>query len=136
MRTNKIALDDVTQESHISSFIVYCQAEKHQDVEKALQAQADIEIHGSNDKGKFVVVTEAKHQGIILDRIDLITALDGVINASMVYHQVAPVDELDDEIDQNDANQPLEELYQPEGCEAPLTDKEKLFAEAAPITVQ
>lgn len=136
MRTDKIALDDVTQESHISSFIVYCQAEKHQDVEKALQAQADIEIHGSDDKGKFVVVTEAKHQGIILDRIDLITALDGVINASMVYHQVAPVDDLDDEIDQSDANQPLEELYQPEGCEAPLTDNEKLFEEAAPITVQ
>lgn len=136
MRTDKIALDDVTQESHISSFIVYCQAEKHQDVEKALQAQADIEIHGSDDKGKFVVVTEAKHQGIILDRIDLITALDGVINASMVYHQVAPVDDLDDEIDQSDASQPLEELYQPEGCEAPLTDKEKLFEEAAPITVQ
>jgi nitrate reductase NapD len=99
MRTNKIALDDVTQESHISSFIVFCKAEKHQAVAEELTAQADIEIHGSDEKGKFVVVTEAKHQGIILDRIDLISAIEGVINTSMVYHQVAAIDELDDEIE-------------------------------------
>jgi nitrate reductase NapD len=123
MRTNKIALDDVTQESHISSFIVFCKAEKYQAVEKALQAQADIEIHGSDEKGKFVVVTEAKHQGIILDRIDLISAIEGVINTSMVYHQVAALDELDDEIDQADSDQPIEKIYQPQMCEAP-SDKD------------
>jgi nitrate reductase NapD len=134
MRTDKIALDDVTQESHISSFIVFCQADKHQAVKKALQAQADIEIHGSDEQGKFVVVTEAKHQGIILDRIDLITAIDGVINASMVYHQVAPVDDLDDEIDQTSADQPLEDIYQPDSCEAPNIEKSALFEEASPIT--
>lgn len=116
MRTNKIALDDVTEESHISSFIVFCKADKHQAVEKSLLAQADLEIHGSDAKGKFVVVTEAKHQGIILDRIDLISAIEGVINTSMVYHQVAALDELDDEIDQTD-DQPIEKMYQPQLCE-------------------
>ncbi|OUS40812.1 hypothetical protein A9R00_04150 [Oleispira antarctica] len=121
MRVNKIALDDVTEESHISSFIVLCRAEKHQDVEKELQQQADIEVHGSDEQGKFVVVTEAKHQGIIMDRIDLITAIDGVINTSMVYHQVAALDELDTEIEQTD--QPIEQIYQPEMCEAP-SDKD------------
>jgi nitrate reductase NapD len=123
MRTNKIALDDVTQESHISSFIVFCKAEKHHAVEQALQAQADIEIHGSDAKGKFVVVTEAKHQGVILDRIDLISAIDGVINTSMVYHQVAALDELDDEIDQTNIDKPIEEIYQPQMCEAPSETK-------------
>jgi len=98
---------------------VLCQAEKHQSVEKALLAQADIEVHASDVKGKFVVVTEAKHQGIIMDRIDLITAIDGVINTSMVYHQVAAIDELDDEIDQTDSDQPIEKIYQPQMCEAP-----------------
>jgi nitrate reductase NapD len=123
MRTNKIALDDVTQESHISSFIVFCKAEKHQAVEKALLAQADLEIHGSDAQGKFVVVTEAKHQGIILDRIDLISAIEGVVNTSMVYHQVAAIDELDDEIDQSEIDQPIEKIYQPQMCEAP-SDKD------------
>ncbi|CCK75286.1 MAG: chaperone NapD [Oleispira antarctica] len=130
MRTNKIALDDVTAESHISSFIVFCKAEKHQAVEKALQAQADLEIHGSDEKGKFVIVTEAKHQGIILDRIDLISAIDGVVNTSMVYHQVAALDELDDEIDEADIDQPIEKIYEPQMCEAP-SDKD-----AASHTVQ
>jgi len=115
MRVNKIALDDVTEESHISSFIVLCRAEKHKAVEQELQQQADIEVHGSDEKGKFVVVTEAKHQGIIMDRIDLITAIDGVINTSMVYHQVAALDELDDEIEQTD--QPIEQIHQPQLCE-------------------
>ena len=121
MRTNKIALDDVTEESHISSFIVLCRAEKHKDVEQELQQQADIEVHGSDEKGKFVVVTEAKHQGIIMDRIDLITAIDGVINTSMVYHQVAALDELDDEVEQTDL--PIEKIYEPQMCEAP-SDKD------------
>jgi nitrate reductase NapD len=119
MRTNKIALDDVTEESHISSFIVYCQAEKHSEVEVALQQQADIELHGSDEQGKFVVVTEAKHQGIIMDRIDLISAIEGVINTSMVYHQVAAIDELDDEVEQENSDQPIEQIYQPQMCEAP-----------------
>ncbi|MFT4764203.1 MAG: nitrate reductase NapD [Oleispira sp.] len=123
MRTNKIALDDVTQESHISSFIVFCKAEKHQAVEKALLAQADLEIHGSDAQGKFVVVTEAKHQGIILDRIDLISEIEGVVNTSMVYHQVAAIDELDDEIDQSEIDLPIEKIYQPQMCEAP-SDKD------------
>ncbi len=123
MRTNKIALDDVTEESHISSFIVLCRAEKHQAVEQELQQQADIEVHGSDEQGKFIVVTEAKHQGIIMDRIDLITAIDGVINTSMVYHQVAALDELDAEIDQAETDQPIEKIYQPQMCEAP-SDKD------------
>jgi len=134
MRTNKIALDDVTEESHISSFIVFCKADKHQTVEKALLAQADLEIHGSDAQGKFVVVTEAKHQGIILDRIDLISAIEGVINTSMVYHQVAALDELDDEIDQTD-DQPIEQIYQPQLCE--VEDGEApADAETATQTVQ
>lgn len=124
MRTNKIALDDVTKESHISSFIVFCKAEKHQAVEQALNAQPDIELHGSDKQGKFVVVTEADHQGIIMDRIDLISAIDGVINTSMVYHQVAAIDELEDEIDQATADQPIEKIYQPQMCEAP-SDKDE-----------
>jgi len=123
MRTHKIALDDVTKESHISSFIVFCLAEKHQAIAEALNAQPDIELHGSDNKGKFVVVTEAKHQGIIMDRIDLISALDGVINTSMVYHQVATIDELENEIDQSETDQPIEQIYQPKMCEAP-TDKD------------
>lgn len=123
MRTNKIALDDVTAESHISSFIVFCQPDKHQAVETALNTQPDIELHGSDNQGKFVVVTEAKHQGIIMDRIDLITAIDGVINTSLVYHQVAAVDELEDEVDEDKADQPIEEIYQPQMCEAP-SDKD------------
>ncbi len=119
MRTNKIALDDVTEESHISSFIVFCREDKHQLVEDALNAQPDIELHGSDDKGKFVVVTEAKHQGIIMDRIDLISAIDGVINTSLVYHQVAAIDELADEIEESKLDQPIEKIHQPELCEAP-----------------
>lgn len=104
MRTHKIALDEPSNnegiiESHISSFIVFCQAEKQAAVAHSLRAQADIELHGSDEKGKFIVVTEAKNQGIILDRIERISAIAGVINTSMVYHQVSALDELDDTLD-------------------------------------
>ena len=56
MRTHKIALDEPSNnegiiESHISSFIVFCQAEKQAAVAHSLRAQADIELHGSDEKG-------------------------------------------------------------------------------------
>lgn len=83
-------------DSHISSFILYCRPEKQHFVEQGLKAIEHIELHGKDGNGKFVLVTEAPHQGIILDRIEQINLLDGVIDVSMVYHQVMPNSELND----------------------------------------
>lgn len=103
--------------SHISSFIVYCRPERQQLIEQALTAMAEIELHGSDGNGKFVVVTEAPHQGVILDRIEAITALEGVVDVSMVYHQVMPSDELEDELKEESAAQLLTSKEHVQFCE-------------------
>lgn len=104
-------------DSHISSFIVYCRAEKHPVIEQSLKTMSDLEIHGADGKGKFVVVTEAPHQGVILDRIEKITALDGVIDVSMVYHQMMPHGELADEINDESAAQLITSKEHVQFCE-------------------
>ena len=90
---------------HISSFILYCHPEQAEQIAEKLASFDALEVHAKDDKGKFVLVTEAPHQGVILDRIEALTALDGVIDVSMVYHQMMPADELADEINQQGAAQ-------------------------------
>ena len=104
--------------SHISSFIVYCRPEKQHVIEASLKTMAQLEIHGANDNGKFVVVTEAPHQGVILDRIEQVTALEGVIDVSMVYHQMMPVDELSDEINEQGAAELMTSKEHVQFCES------------------
>jgi nitrate reductase NapD len=104
-------------DSHISSFIVYCRAEKHAVIEQSLKTMPHLEIHGADGKGKFVLVTEAPHQGVILDRIEQITALEGVVDVSMVYHQVMPHGELADEVNDEGAAQLITSKEHVQFCE-------------------
>lgn len=105
-------------DSHISSFIVYCRPEKQSVIEHALRTIAHLELHGTDGNGKFVVVTEAPHQGVILDRIEQITALEGVVDVSMVYHQVMPKGELGDEVEEEKAAQLMVSKEHVQFCES------------------
>lgn len=105
-------------DSHISSFIVYSRPEKQDVIEQALLNFDHLELHGTDGKGKFVVVTEAPHQGVILDRIEKITALEGVVDVSMVYHQVMANGELGDEIKDESANKLMTSKDHIQFCES------------------
>jgi len=105
-------------DSHISSFIVYCRPERQQVIEQAIESFEHLELHGKDGNGKFVVVTEAPHQGVILDRIEQVTALEGVVDVSMVYHQVMPKSELGDEVEEENAAQLITSKEHVKFCES------------------
>jgi nitrate reductase NapD len=110
-----------SDDSHISSFILYCRPEKQQSVEQGLSAVEHVELHGKDGNGKFVLVTEAPHQGIILDRIEQINQLDGVIDVSMVYHQIMPNSELGDHVQEEEASQLIKAKDAIQFCEKEMS---------------
>lgn len=86
------------QEIHISSMVVHVRPEHLQTVKNNIEQLPGAEIHGESDNGKLVVVLETQDQGYITDVIEKINNLEYVLNTALVYHQIEPLDSLEDEI--------------------------------------
>lgn len=76
-----------TEELHISSLIVHIRPDKLQQIEISINLLAGAELITMSPIGKAVVVLEAPNQRVIMEVIDKINSLDGVINTGLVYHE-------------------------------------------------
>ncbi|WP_420234638.1 chaperone NapD [Pseudomonas sp. ABY48] len=73
---------------HIASLIVLARPELFDAVKANLRLLDGLELHHESAAGKLVVVLEARHEDQILQRIEQINQLPGVLNAALVYHEV------------------------------------------------
>ncbi|WLG99018.1 chaperone NapD [Pseudomonas beijingensis] len=72
---------------HIASLIVLARPELFDAVKANLRLLDGLELHHESAAGKLVVVLEAQHEDQILQRIEQINQLPGVLNAALVYHE-------------------------------------------------
>ncbi|PZW69781.1 periplasmic nitrate reductase chaperone NapD [Pseudomonas sp. URMO17WK12:I1] len=72
---------------HIASFIVHARPEQLDAVLANLRLLDDLDVHQHSREGKAVVVIEAVDEKLILQRIDQVNALPGVLNAALIYHE-------------------------------------------------
>jgi nitrate reductase NapD len=84
-------------EAHIASLLVHVRPEAEAAVRATLAADPAIEVAGARD-GKLVLVVEAAHERALVQRIDALHALPGVLGAVLVYHQVERAGALDEEL--------------------------------------
>ncbi|MGS0676326.1 chaperone NapD [Shewanella sp. 0m-4] len=87
----------MSQEFHITSLVVHAAPHAVTEIKSKISALTGTEIHAVTDEGKFVVTVEGETQRAILDSVEAINALEGVINSSLIYHQVDPVEEKSEE---------------------------------------
>ncbi|MBA1263402.1 chaperone NapD [Stutzerimonas sp. NM35] len=73
---------------HIASLLVHCRPELLDAVKRNLALLPGLELHQESAAGKVVVVLEAEHESRILDTIDHIQQLPGVLNAALIYHEL------------------------------------------------
>lgn len=78
---------------HISSAVIVCLPGQSEDIARTIAALPDTEIHFIQN-GKIVVVMEGESVGVVGDRLAAIAGLDGVLSASLVFEQIANLDEL------------------------------------------
>jgi len=83
----------VATELHISSLIVQTKPEHLARLCTEIAALPGAEIHDTTPTGKIVVLLESASEGEISDRLTSIHAMDGVITATLVYHQVDAEDD-------------------------------------------
>jgi nitrate reductase NapD len=83
----------MTAEVHISSLVVHSRPERVPSIAIGIEAIAGAEIHGGRDTGKLIVTLETTTEGEIVERVNAIQLLDGVLAATLVFHHVEPAQE-------------------------------------------
>ncbi|MDT3321856.1 chaperone NapD [Shewanella sp. SP1S2-4] len=87
----------MSQEYHVTSLVVHADPKALQQVEANICALMGADIHAVTPEGKLVVTLEGSSQRAILDNVEAINALSGVLSASLIYHQVAPLEQENEE---------------------------------------
>ncbi|MBY5993286.1 chaperone NapD [Ferrimonas balearica] len=77
---------------HVSSLVVHCRPQQVDAVAQAIAAHPGAEVPTRQD-AKLVVVLEATDGQAVLDLVDAIRALEGVLSTALVYQQVEPMTE-------------------------------------------
>jgi nitrate reductase NapD len=72
---------------NISSVIVIPHPERIEAVRGQVAALAGVELHAVSPEGKMIVTLETEGDRETTDLYEKISLLDGVMSASMVYHQ-------------------------------------------------
>ncbi|WP_243368832.1 chaperone NapD [Microvirga solisilvae] len=80
-------------ECHISSLIVHSRPDRVRSIIESLEAIEGTEIHGGEDTGKLIVTLETSTESQVVERINAIQVLDGVLAATLVFHHFEPVQE-------------------------------------------
>ncbi|MDX5373946.1 MAG: chaperone NapD [Pseudomonadaceae bacterium] len=73
---------------HIASLLVHARPELLAAVKANLRLLPGLELHQESPQGKLVVVLEAEHEQQILQRLEQIGGLPGVLNAALIYHEL------------------------------------------------
>ncbi len=73
---------------HIASLLVHARPELFEAVKANLRLLDGVELHQQSPLGKLVVVLETANEQQILERIDQISHLPGVLNTALVYHEL------------------------------------------------
>lgn len=87
----------MNQEYHVTSLVVHVAPTAITHVEASLLSLVGTEIHAMTPEGKIVVTLEGDSQKSILDNVEAINALPSVLSASLIYHQVEPLEQESEE---------------------------------------
>jgi nitrate reductase NapD len=78
----------VPDEVHISSLVVHSRPERTRAVADHLRGMAGVGVFGGTAAGKIIVTLETATEGEVVERLNAIQLLDGVLAATLVYHHV------------------------------------------------
>jgi len=79
---------------HIASCVAYARPESAASVERAILAAGLAEVPRRDERGHLVVLVEAASAARVLDVIDAIRALDGVLAVHLAYQHCEPESDL------------------------------------------
>lgn len=86
--TNLITTPENAENWHVCGLMIQAKPQKIPQISTALLAIPHTEIPAIDEQqGKIVVVLQSHDQHILLDNMESLKDIEGVINVSLVYHQ-------------------------------------------------
>jgi len=84
---------------HIAGALVHSRPLNLMQIIRAIDAIDGAQVYQSSAEGKVVVVVEAATGKQVLDVLDVVRALPGVLNVSLVYQHAEPASSMKQELD-------------------------------------
>jgi nitrate reductase NapD len=81
----------MTDEVHISSLVVHSRPERASAIARQLETMSGVAVHGGIEVGKLVVTLETATETEVVERLNVIQLLDGVLAATLVFHHYEPI---------------------------------------------
>jgi len=81
-------------ELHIASLVVHARPQTAAWIAATIGVWDGCEVSGSSPDGKLVVVMETAGGRRIMDQVEQINALSGVLNSALVFHHCEPFEQL------------------------------------------
>ncbi|MDP5291184.1 chaperone NapD [Oceanimonas sp. CHS3-5] len=79
-------------EWHVASLVVYCRPEHRQTAIEAIERLTGAEVPVSGEQGKLVVSLEGPSQQHLVQHIDAIAQMDGILSTTLIYHEFAELE--------------------------------------------
>ena len=83
----------MNRECHISSLVVHSRPDQVPAIVERIGLIDGAEVHGGHETGKLIVTLETETENQVVERINAIQLLDGVLAATLVFHHFEPVQE-------------------------------------------
>lgn len=77
-----------TTSVHISSLVIHCLPDKLQTIMENTATIANVEVAAHDISGKIIALLETETETEILNIIDHVNTLKGVLTTTMVYHEL------------------------------------------------
>ena len=81
------------EEIHISSLVVHSRPSQATAVAARIWEMPGVEVRGGVEAGKLVVTLETANESEVVERLNAIQLLEGVLAATLVFHHVEPLQE-------------------------------------------
>jgi nitrate reductase NapD len=78
----------MSAETHISSLAVQARPERIAPICDAIRLLEGAEVHLATPTGKIVVTLETADERQVIERIEAIRAVTGVLNVTLVFHRI------------------------------------------------
>ncbi len=99
---NAVKVTPKYEEEHIVSVIVHVLPDRWSGVEQSIYQLDDVELVAKDEHGKTVLLISAPTARAVMEKIETIQDLDGVLNAAMIAHHAESAESLNETVDISD----------------------------------
>lgn len=87
-----------SEDLHIAGILVHARRDLLEQVRHAIEGMRGTEVHGAHPDGKLVVTTEGVSSRALLDAMDAMSRIPGVIPATLVYQHTESLQAMQQEM--------------------------------------